>query len=359
MLDFTSSLYLGFDHDTTSLRSWKQFTAGKPAALYSLPGSRSLASDLAVLAGCEAATLLPSTLHAFWDLFGLWPPRRCAIYVDGASYEIGRWGAERAAARGATLSRFRHHDPISLDAALRRDGTAARVPVVMADGFCPCCGNAAPVPEYLDCLRPYKGFLVLDDTQALGILGNDPVAQLPLGRGGGGTMRWFGVRDPHVVLVSSLAKAFGAPLAVVTAAQELVERFERTSETKLHCSPVSAPALHAAEHALAVNSYSGDHLRASLCALIARLRKKLQSSTLRPLGGLFPVQMFAGSRSAPVAYLQRRLAAAEIETLVVRDRIAGAPRLAVILTAKHSARDVDRLASVLLAIETPRRSATA
>lgn len=172
-------------------------------------------------------------------------------------------------------------------------------------------------------------------------------------------MRWFGVRDPRVVLVASLAKGFGAPLAVVASAQETVERFERTSETRLHCSPVSAPALHAGEHAMAENGYRGDRMRGTICALIGRLRTKLEGSPLRPRGGMFPVQTFAGSRTTPVAYLQRRLAAAEIETLALRDRTSGAPRLAVMLTAKHSVRDVDRLASVMRAIEPMRESATA
>jgi 8-amino-7-oxononanoate synthase len=357
VLDFTSSLYLGLAHDSNSLRPWKQYTGGKPAALHSLPGSRSLASDLAFLAGCEAATLLPSTLHAFWDLFGIWPARRCAVYVDAAAYEIGKWGAERAAAQGAALRSFRHYDAAALDAALRLTAAKTRLPVVVADGFCPSCGTSAPVAEYLDCLRPYGGYLVLDDTQALGILGHGPSRRFPLGRGGGGTMRWYGIRDPQAVLVASLAKAFGVPLAVVAGAHEIVDRFERASGTRIHCSPVPAPALHAAEHALAVNAYEGDRLRLSLCSLVGRLRSKLETSTLRPRGGTFPVQTFAGTRAAPVAYLQRRLAAAEIETLATRDRTTGALRLSAIVTATHSAEDVDRLASVLLAVEASRARA--
>jgi len=315
-----------------------------------------VAADVAALTGCEAATLAPSTLHAFWDLFTLWPARSCAIYVDGAAYEIGQWGAERAAARGAAVVRFRHHDAAALEKELRRN-RAGRTPVVLADGFCPCCGNAAPAPEYVECVRSYGGYLVLDDTQALGILGQDASPRDPLGRGGGGTMRWFNERDARVVLVASLAKAFGAPVAVVAGTQETVERFERNAETRVHCSPVSAPALHAAENALAMNSYGGDRLRAALCSLIARLKKKLEGSALRPRCGMFPVQTFAGSRTLPAGYLHRRLAAAEIETVLQRDRTTGAPRMAAMVTVKHTARDIDRLATVLLGIEAARGAA--
>ena len=46
-------------------------TQGRPAALEEAPGARALAAALAPLQGCQAATLLPSTLHLFWDMFGM------------------------------------------------------------------------------------------------------------------------------------------------------------------------------------------------------------------------------------------------------------------------------------------------
>ena len=33
VLDFTSALYLGLQHPSRSLRPWRQFTTGAPAAL--------------------------------------------------------------------------------------------------------------------------------------------------------------------------------------------------------------------------------------------------------------------------------------------------------------------------------------
>ena len=71
MLDFTSALYLGLRHPSRSLRAWPALTAGQPAALESPARRFGVARQLAALQGCERATLLPSTLHLFWDLFGL------------------------------------------------------------------------------------------------------------------------------------------------------------------------------------------------------------------------------------------------------------------------------------------------
>jgi 8-amino-7-oxononanoate synthase len=77
MLDFTSALYLGIRHPSRSLRPWSQFTTGKPAALELAPGAEAITTVLAELQGCERVTLLPSTLHLFFDLFeGVRPSMR-------------------------------------------------------------------------------------------------------------------------------------------------------------------------------------------------------------------------------------------------------------------------------------------
>src|SRR5262245_11480239 len=105
-LDFTSSLYLSFWHDMWSLRPWSQLTTGAPAALAEPPGAVAVARQLARLQGCERATLAKSTLHLFWDLFGMLAGERIMIYLDAGVYPTARWGAERAAGRGTPVRQF-------------------------------------------------------------------------------------------------------------------------------------------------------------------------------------------------------------------------------------------------------------
>ncbi|MBN9657232.1 MAG: pyridoxal phosphate-dependent aminotransferase family protein [Acidobacteria bacterium] len=350
MSDFTSALYLGLAHEHASLRPWQQFTSGKPAVLKTMPGALSLASDLALLTGCEAATIAPSTLHLFLDVFSLWPhARTTSIYMDEGLYQIGRWGVERAMAHGLCVRRFRHQDPNSLARCLLSGNT--RNAIVVTDGFCPGCGKPAPVREYLDCLAGCKGWLVIDDTQAIGVLGRNPSAPAPLGLGGGGIMSMFNLRDSRAVLVCSLAKGFGVPMAFLAGARPLVDRFELASETRVHCSPVAAPVLHAAEQALAFNEHAGDRARAALAQLILRLQSKLKSSRFRPGGGMFPVQTFTGFQDLPAEEIHRRLAASGIQTVLQRRRTSGEPQVAILLTARHTTREIDKLSSTILALE--------
>src|SRR4029450_11486378 len=144
MLDFTSALYLGFWHSSRSLSAWSRLTMGMPAALAEPPGVQSVASRLAMLQGSEGATLAASTLHLFWDLFGMLAQRHVAVYLDAGTYPIARWGVERAAALGPPVLPFPHRDPDALRRLLRRRNRD-RLPVVVSDGICPRCGRVAPI----------------------------------------------------------------------------------------------------------------------------------------------------------------------------------------------------------------------
>src|SRR4051794_22212057 len=312
MLDFTSALYLGFGHPSRSLRPWSQFTSGKPAALAAPSEAATIARLLAELQGCERVTLLPSTLHLFFDLFEVLRPRGIKLYIDAGAYPIVRWGAERAAARGVPLRQVPHYDPIAARRMIAADEDAGSRPVIVADGFCPTCGRPVPLRQYVQCVAPYDGYVVLDDTQAIGIWGQAPSHHDPYGKGGGGSLRLHAVRSPNIIIGSSLAKGFGVPLAALGGSARFTRCFEARSETRVHASPPSITALRAAEHALRLNQQCGDALRRRLGGLVARFRENLHGVGLDGLGGLFPVQILASDQGSDPVRLQRSLLAAGV-----------------------------------------------
>ena len=180
MADFTSALYLGLRHPSWSLAPWDQLTTGRPAALLTTPSQGKVAEALAGLVGCERATLGSSTLHLFWDLFGMLD-RRHAIYMDAGVYPIGRWGVERAAARGIPVQTFAHHDGEALRRALQHSARQRLRPDSGGGRVLPGLRTACAACRYLQTIQQRDGLLVLDDTQALGILGHSPCAETPLG----------------------------------------------------------------------------------------------------------------------------------------------------------------------------------
>ncbi len=346
VLDFTSALYLGLRHPSRSLRAWSALTTGKPAALKSPPSAVVIARQLAALQDCERATLLPSTLHLFWDLFGVLAREPVRIYMDAGTYAVARWGVERVAAQGVSVRHFPHHDASAARVLVQRDRHSRARPIVVADGYCATCGRAAPLAELLQCVEDSGGRLVVDDTQALGVFGEAPTPDAPYGHHGGGSLPWHGLTSPRVIAGSSLAKGFGVPLAMLCGNRRVIRRFEERGETRVHSSPPSFATLRAAEHALAMNQRGGDERRMYLSQLVERFRAGLRQIGLAAAGGLFPVQTLSvGGADARILHL--RLLCAGIRTVLVRCCLGVGARLGFLITALHRPADIDHAIEVL------------
>lgn len=343
MIDFASALYLGFEHASWSLSGWTQLTLGKPGALEAVPGTLPLQRELASLTGCEQVVLGTSTLHLFCDLFAMLAKWNVEIWIDEATYPIARWGTDRAVVMGTPLRVFPHHDVTFLRRAMDRSEMAGR-PVILTDGYCPVRGTEAPLAEYASCADARKGILVVDDTQALGVFGyrnrSSNGGSLNLyGCGGGGSLQHFGLRSPGIVTVSSLAKAFGAPLAMLGGSEEFVRRFRRESGTLVHCSPPSAAAIAAAQSALRMNRGVGDAMRDRLADLVRRFRRGVGG--LCAAGGLFPVQPLRLPAEVDARDVFHRLLRRGIRCVLHRDP-GGKASISFVITARHSFTEIDR-----------------
>lgn len=344
MLDFTQALYLGFRHPSASLAPWRSLTLGVPAALAMPAESMAVAAAAASLLGCARAAVAPSTLHLFWDLFPLLAREDTTVHVDAGAYPIGRWGVERLQARGIPVRTFRHHDPEALGGQLRSCANRGRRPLVLCDGYCPGCGPA-PLRDYSGLAERFGGRLVIDDTQALGVLGARPGPGAPFGRGGGGSLRRHGLEGSRLVLCASLAKGFGAPIALLAGDTEVVARYERLGETRVHCSQPSMASIRAAERALALNRAAGDDVRARLAGLLHRFRAGSARAGLALCGGMFPVQTLEPGAGA--AHLHRRLLGLGVRAVLHRPAHGGGPVISFVLTARHRERDIDAALAAL------------
>lgn len=332
-LRFDSPTYLGLSHSSSSLVPWSELMDEEGRET-----QRETANAIAELQSCEAGILAPSSLHLFIDFLGLIQPGHFEIYAEETLYPVARWGIERAASNGASVNTFRHLDADDLSRKLKQAKTK---PLVLANGLCTGCGEPSPVSEYLQCAEQYDGRLLLDDTQALGILGHSPSEVAPYGKGGGGVLRWSGVEPHHVLVISSLAKGFGAPVAVFSGTRHDVERFEAASETLRYCSPPSSAALSAAERALIMNGEQGDPIRVRLASLVRRFRQQVLSIGLSVYGGIFPVQTLGAISGHSPSDLYHRLYKEGVRTILARDPTAGVSRVVFCLTARHQNEDID------------------
>jgi 8-amino-7-oxononanoate synthase len=135
------------------------------------------------------------------------------FFIDSSTYPIARWAQNVSGCLSITVP---HFEPEFFHRYLKRNSARRKIrPIVLIDGYCPGCGKLAPIADYIDVLERFNGLLIIDDTQALGILGGNPAILHPLGHGGGGILKWFGINNPNVILISSMAKGLGVPLTMI------------------------------------------------------------------------------------------------------------------------------------------------
>jgi 8-amino-7-oxononanoate synthase len=350
MLDFTSALYLDFVHPASTLTPWRALTLGRPAALEEPPGAREVAADLAYLTGSQAGLLYPSTLHLFRDLFAAVASRGAMLLIDARAYPIARWGADHVRLDGTPCETYPHHDATALARKARRAFRSGLRPIIVTDGLCPSCGRLAPLPELARVAEYHGGHLIIDDTQALGVVGRPWGVAAPLGQGGGGTLAWYGLQGPHISAGCSLAKGFGAPLAVLLGGKDTIARVGVGGECRVHASPPSVAVIAAARQALAANTATGDLLRARLMRRTRQLREGVIRIGANLLSAMpLPIQVAA----LPSAQFARSLLnALEIKGIraVVTKACSGGLGLSILLTARHTAADVDRLIAALAGV---------
>ena len=348
MLDFTSALYLGMHHESGCLEPWSQFTTGRPAALSEPAEARAIARALADLQGTEAAVLAASTFHLAWDLFLFLAKKdRVEVCMDAGTYPIARWGIERASCHGVPVQRFAHHSTEQLEQSVQLARRHGRRPLIVTDGFCPGCGCPAPLRQYLACAERYEGWLVLDDTQALGVLGAEPDQAMAYGYQGGGSLRHCNLQSPRALVFSSLAKGFGVPVAVLAGHHATVGGFERASSTRLHCSPPSIATLRAARHALALNRRCGNALRRRVLNRVHLFQAALRRIGLAATPGLFPVQTLQTDSTIDPIRLHEKLLEWNIRTVLQRRHGGSGARVTFLLTADHSPEDIEHVTAAI------------
>jgi 8-amino-7-oxononanoate synthase len=346
VVEFTSALYLGLRHSSAVLRPWNELTTGVPAALMEPQMANDAARRLAALQGLESATLGTSTFHLFWDLSEVFARAHVAVYADAELYPIAMWAIARVAARGTPVRRFAHQDANALAKQLRRDRSGRR-PVVVSDGICPLSGRPAPLPAYLELAARADGWVVVDDTQALGILGHSRHRCRPYGEGGGGMPRWSNLSCPHLIVVASLAKAFGAPLAALSGSASFLDFFRNESTTRVHCSPPSIAAIHAMQRALSINQSWGDVLRACLAKRVGWFRERLARLGLSAAGGAFPMQTLDTVPGWDAASLHDRLLHSGVSAVLHQPHPRRPARISFLINRQHTLEQIARAVDVI------------
>ena len=100
----------------------------------------------------------------------------------------------------AEVVRFKHNDPSSLEARLRRLGDKPGNRLVVLEGIYSMLGDSAPLKEFIDVCKKYKAYVLVDEAHSLGALGEH----------GRGLCEEAGVLDDCHYIVGTFSKTLGA-----------------------------------------------------------------------------------------------------------------------------------------------------
>jgi 8-amino-7-oxononanoate synthase len=100
----------------------------------------------------------------------------------------------------AEVVRFKHNDPASLDARLRRLGDKPGNRLVVLEGIYSMLGDSAPLKEFIDVCKKYGAYVLVDEAHSLGALGEH----------GRGLCESAGVLDDCHFIVGTFSKTLGA-----------------------------------------------------------------------------------------------------------------------------------------------------
>ncbi|HYC64595.1 MAG TPA: aminotransferase class I/II-fold pyridoxal phosphate-dependent enzyme, partial [Reyranellaceae bacterium] len=100
----------------------------------------------------------------------------------------------------AEVVRFRHNDPSSLEARLRRLGDRPGNRLVVLEGVYSMLGDSAPLKEFVAVCKKYGAYVLVDEAHSLGLLGDK----------GRGLCEAAGVLDDCHFIVGTFSKTLGA-----------------------------------------------------------------------------------------------------------------------------------------------------
>lgn len=338
---FASNDYLGFaqDRDSGAALSAAALSWGSGSAAAHLISGHSkahqqLEEELAAFLGYPRALLFSTgymaNLAVHTALLGK-NDRAIQDRLNHASL------IDAAQLSGATLLRYQHADPQSLERQLQRPVSAAVRTLVSTDGVFSMDGDIAPLPALADECRCGAAWLMVDEAHALGVIG-------PQGRGSVAHFELGVERVP--IVMGTLGKALGSFGAFIAGSDALIETLIQNARSYIYTT-ATPPAL---AETTRVNlkraaGEEGEQRRAQLQDNIAQFRHGAEQLGLQLMPSTTAIQpVVVGDAKAASARSEKLLDAGFWVPAIRPPTVPeGSARLRVSLSALHTEEQIERL----------------
>jgi acyl transferase domain-containing protein/7-keto-8-aminopelargonate synthetase-like enzyme len=183
-----------------------------------------------------------------------------------------------ARANGAEVIDFKHNDAVDLAEKLARY-PVERTKIIAIDGVYSMSGAYPPLLEFARLAKQYNAWVYMDDAHGLGVIGENPTAEMPYGTKGNGVVRYYGLdyaRD-RLIYVAGLSKSYSSFGAFITCTDEAMKNKFRSASTFIFSGPSPTASLASALAGLRLNRTEGDQWRRQVYALTYKLVTKAKA----------------------------------------------------------------------------------
>ncbi|MGM3161036.1 8-amino-7-oxononanoate synthase [Dickeya undicola] len=339
-LNFSCNDYLGLSQHPAIVRAWQQGadrygvgSGGSGHVTGYTNAHEQLEQQLADWLGYDRALLMISGFAANQAVVTALLTEGDRILADRLSHASL---LEAASLSPATLRRFHHNQPDSLQQLLEKSVSGQTL--VVTEGVFSMDGDTAPLAALHTRCREQGAWLMVDDAHGIGTVGEQ-------GRG----CSWQQGVKPELLIVT-FGKAFGVSGAAVLCSQPVAEyllQFARHLIYSTAMPPAQACALDAA--LAVVRSADGDERRTALVQTVRRFRDGAAGLPFRLLASESAIQPLIIGDNAWALALAQQLRTQGLWVNAIRPPTVppGTARLRITLTASHQPEDIDRLLEVL------------
>jgi len=161
----------------------------------------------------------------------------------------------------AEVVRFKHNDPSSLDARLRRLGDRPGNRLVVLEGIYSMLGDSAPLKAFIDVCKKYGAYVLVDEAHSMGALGEN----------GRGLCESTGVLDDCHFVVGTFSKTLGAIGGYCVSNDPDFDILRVTTRSYMFTASLPPSIVASVRQALRVVTARGKELRKQLWDNVATL----------------------------------------------------------------------------------------
>jgi len=336
--------YLGLTHSLavkraamTAIEQYGTGSGGARLTTGSHPEYEKLEQQLAIFKGTEAALVFNTGYMANVGTISAVVNKADVIFSDELNHASIIDGCRLS--KGQTVV-YRHTKMDHLAELLEKTPCVGQR-LIVTDGVFSMDGDIAPLDKIVLLAEQYQAIVMVDDAHAVGVLG----------RGGRGTVDYFGLHGRVQIQVGTLSKSLAAEGGYVAGSQALIRYLVNKARSFIFSTALS-PGTVAAGLAALEELQAYPELVDQLKSNADYMRTTLVSAGLRIDGAITPILPIMVGEAAVAVEMAQQLKQRGLIVSAIRPPtvMPGTSRLRLTVSAVHDKADLVRATEIIIAV---------